>query len=525
MTSPARVYYPSARAVINVRMGFKDDEQESAVIWTIPKSATVHRNRASEADSFELTFDERDCPVDPAFILAAEVSIYLYNSPAFLEQDRLFDRSKLIGNKTEGDRQDQLERRRQEFTFQSEPTIVGLIDEIRRELGEGGRWITLQGQDYTALFLQKQWPPVSGTTPRRIPTGRRLDVVIQEMLSEVDPSGTLTLELRDLNASDLPIVKDDGINRGKFGIPVESDTKYWDVMHKTVERSGFKLYIEGLRVVIEHPRTELPQDSRRKFSLAWGENIESLSVSRHLGIQKRPAILMCGYDPKTRKRIEVIYPEGAKLKTTINSGKAGTHKSTTKIKPTVQSKKGHKDKAVSIVEENEYLVVPAPDGVSDVNALKRAAQSRYADIGRAERAITLATHDLVDLTEQSLLDLRSGDVVQVTFDDYNRETLASEQLSEAEKFQILVDRGFSADAASAIVTHYTQLQAYDRPLFLREVSFNYDNESGLAVELELADFIVFDGSVADSDRRNADGKRLGIGTTKAHEHAALAGAR
>lgn len=524
MTSPARVYYPSARAAINVRLGFDADEQESTVIWTIPKSATIHRNRAREADSFELTFDERDCPFDPAFILAAEVSIYLYNSPAFLEQDRLFDRSKLIGNKTEGDRQDQLERRREEFTFQSEPTIVGLIDEIRREMGEGGRWITMQGQDYTALFLQKQWPPVRGNTPRRIPTGRRLDIVIQEMLSEVDSSGTLTLELRDLSPSELPPVKAEGVNRGKFGIPVETDTKYWDVMHKTAERSGFRLFVEGLRVVLEKPRTELPADSRRKYALAWGENIENLSVSRQIGIKRRPAILITGYDPKTRRTISAVYPEGSKTGAAATTGKAGTNTTTTKIKPTVKKRRSKTGRGPAIVENNEYQVVPAPRGVSDVNVLKRLAQSAYADIGRAERAVTLATHDLVDLHDQSLLDARSGDAVQVTFDDYNRETLASEQLSDAEKFQILVDRGFSADAASVIVSHYTQLQAYDRPLFLREVSFNYDNESGLSIEMELADFIVFDGGVGDKDRRNADGQRLGIGSSQAHEKAVLAGA-
>lgn len=143
----------------------------------------------------------------------------------------------------------------------------------------------------------------------------------------------------------------------------------------------------------------------------------------------------------------------------------------------------------------------------------------YEDKKRSERAITLSTHDLEDLNGQSLLDLRAGDAVGVTFDDFNAEMLASERLSESQKYSILVDRGFSADAASAIVANYTKLAAYDRPLFLREVSFHYDSESGLSIEMELADFIVV--GATQNSYASASGGRLGIGKDKKQEQAIL----
>lgn len=498
----SRVYYPSARAVLNVKLGLPTEASKdlpNTVVWTLPKSATVHRNRAEMADSFELTFDERDCPFDPSTILAGEVSIYLYNSPAMLERDRLFDRGELVRDKTEGARQEQLELRSEQFTFESEPTVVGLIDEVRREMGSGGRWITIQGQDYTALLLQKQWPPARGNRPRRIPTGRKLDVVLEEMLREVDPSGTLRLELHRVKASELPIVKDDGINKGKRGIPVESETKYWDVMVKTAQRSGFRLYVEGLRVVLENPRSEFREDARRRVHLAWGQNIEDISVSRKLGIEKAPAIVMTGYDPKTKRRIEVVYPEGFEKRAAKGKSK--------------------KSKSPDLSNSGEYQVIPT--NITDEQALKRMAKARYADIGKAERVVTLSTRDLTDLDGQNLLDLRSGDAVQLTFDDYNREMLSSTKLSEAQKLAILIERGFSGDAALAIVSNYSKLESFKRALFLREVSFSYDNEGGITIEMELVDFVVFGDDSAKAEHQDADGNRLGVGSSKRHEKAVI----
>jgi hypothetical protein len=118
-----------------------------------------------------------------------------------------------------------------------------------------------------------------------------------------------------------------------------------------------------------------------------------------------------------------------------------------------------------------------------------------------------------------MLDLRSGDAVSVVFDDYNREMLSSETATSAEKYQAMIDRGFSPDVASEIVANYARLESFNRPLYLREVSFSYDADSGLGIELDLGDFIVAGESNAEFE--DSDGKRKGAASNKSTDGALL----
>ena len=124
-----------------------------------PKSAKIHSNSYHMPDSWEMTFDARDCPFDPALIKAATVQIFLYDAGQM--EDPPAGPDALMPMSGED----------------LEPDIVGLFDDDSMELSDDGRWITVQGQDLTTLFSGKQWPPCAGSrlclgvdhvrTPRR----------------------------------------------------------------------------------------------------------------------------------------------------------------------------------------------------------------------------------------------------------------------------------------------------------------------------------------------------------------------
>ena len=75
-----------------------------------------------------------------------------------------------------------------------EPDIVGLFDDDSMDLSADGRWITVQGQDLTTLYSGKQWPPLPNGRARRIPTGKRLDVFVSDMIQEVAAASSRLLD-------------------------------------------------------------------------------------------------------------------------------------------------------------------------------------------------------------------------------------------------------------------------------------------------------------------------------------------
>jgi hypothetical protein len=385
--------------------------------------------------------------------------------------------------------------------------VAGLFDDHGVSYDSSGRWVTLSGQDYTALLLAKQWPPTARGKPRRIPVGRKLDVILREILLEADDTGRLEITLENITAGDVPIVSPQS-NGQKRGITVEQSTNYWEVMYKLAIRHGFILFVRGLKVVLTKPQN-LPDDKAERIRrMVWGRNIESLTMDRHLGKEVAPAIVIHAYDQTLREPMVVDFPvghfKGVKANTRA-AKKAGETGTTTKT--------------------DEYQIIPVY-GITDRATLQAMARSLYEQIGSGERTVTFSTKDLTDLaeTEHDLLDLAAGDAVTVEFDEFNvnRALLANPDVKPAVKFQHLVDRGFGEQIAQIIAEKYNELKALDRPMRVREASYEWSAKDGVSIEAQLVDFVV---PLRDADTKPArkgrkkvkDGKAVGL--TDAQEKA------
>lgn len=494
----SRVFYPQARAILQVVFdGFSTDEHDSdpLVIPVLPTEARIVRNSYRQADSWELVFEANDFPVDPQLVRAGAAEIFLFDAPGITDADKARNRAQALdgaANQLGRDAVDDLlldinqATAVDRFTFSNAPAIVGLFDEQSLDLSNDGKWVSITGQDYTDLLIKRQWKPLPSGRARRIPVGRRLDVILADILSEADTDGKLQLVVEGLTAERLPTVGKSEARGHRRGIPIQQDTSYWDVMYSLAVRYGCILYVRGLDVVLTRPQNLEEGYQRRVKVMTWGHNIESLELNRRLGRVEVPNVVIKATNPETRETITVDYPPGNFTKTKKRGGGL--------------TKTGSKRKN-SITKTEEYSIVTV-FGMYDVATLRRAAETRYTLLGRGERTVRITTADLEDAAGNSLLDLHSGDAVAIEFDDFNAELIRNPEVTTGAKVAHLVGRGYGEAVATVIARTYRLLEFVDRPLRVREVSYDWTEEDGLSIEIECQDFIVV-GGVRDNDARES----------------------
>lgn len=506
----ARVFYPAGRAVLNVILdgyGADDADSDTLVIPVLPKSITVHVNSYKQADSYELVFDASDLPFDPRLIRAGSAEIYIFQTNGLDEGLTTLSRKEPLADPDQGGVRPRgaldtalLEAgvpvARDQFTLGNKPRIVGLFDEDDLEMSEGGKWVTITGQDYTAHLAALQYPPTPAGYARRIPTGQRLDDFVSNLLLAADPTEMLQVDVRGVDDSQLPIVGAAETRSTARGIPVEQGTTYWDIIYKTVERYGFICYVSGLDVVISRPKTINESNASSVKLMTWGKNLQHLSLKRHLGKEQAPTIVARSYDPKTKQTISVEYPTGQTIDRSIvidavGKGKQQHHKVHARVKETTHTSKKGKVKT-TIRERDEFQFVDV-FGITDRAILGKIAENRYHLLGKAERTVTVKTKDLKDMRGTDILGVEAGDAFFIEWDEFNRETLSDPNISEAQKANYLIRRGFNTEIANTIARHYGVLDGLDRPLRFKEGTITYDVEEGIEIEMELQDFIVVDG--------------------------------
>lgn len=507
----SRIYYPQARAILQVIFdgyGASARDSQILVIPVLPKSVTVHINSYKQADSYELVFDAGDLPIDPRLIRAGAAEIYLFATAGITDDTRVLSRRNPLIDPDPGDTlarsvlgtlglESAIPTSRDKFTLNNKPRIAGTFDESDVELSSSGKWVTIKGQDYTAFLAGTQFPPMPNGTARRIPTGRRLDLIVRDLLGEADPDGQLSVDVRGLDPAKMPIVGSKETRGNKRGIPVEQATSYWDVIYKLVDRHGLICYVDGLDVVITQPKTITDRDVGSIKRMAWGKNLEHLSMKRRLGKEQAPTIVVKSYDPSQGKTITVEFPEGQIDRSTLFSvSNKGKTKVERRVKESTRKSKSGKVKT-TVRERDEYQIVTVR-GITDVESLKRIAETRYHLLGKAERTVTATTRDLRDLKFADILSVSAGDAFTIEWDEFNREMLADPKIPEARKVAHLVSRGFNAAIAAEIAKRYELLAGLDRPLRFKEGTISFDVDDGISIEMELQDFMVLDGIRTDS---------------------------
>lgn len=466
------IYYPECRINLSaVFDGFGGPDNPQVLPDIIPYSVNCHLNSYKEADTWEVTFDAKKFPFSPELLRSAAVEIYLYNKE----------------NQTTPAKQ----------WYNPENLILtGLVDQATlTEDREGGR-VSFTGRDYTALMIDRQWDPTESGKKGRVPDGDLADVV-QQLVDEATGAArtgrTLTVLMVDEDAvrvtnvsgtvtrNKLVIPKTPKASnhtshaktRKKRGIMVKADSTYWDVIYKLCLSYGFIVFVKGFEVWITRPHV-LQSLAATQYRVAYGRNLDHLEVERKMSKEATPQIRVRSYDPKTQTAIEGKFPSEAD----IAAQKQGKDK---------KGKGGGFLTGIGTKRE-EYKVFTVPD-VKDVKVLNEIARTTYYTLARGEGIIRFGTPHLLDTENQSLLQIRAGDSVEIKWDAFNAEVMIDPAITREQKISTLLSLGYSFEVAALVAEQYAKLDYFRQPFYVKEVNFTWDKDQGAQIDVEAMNFI------------------------------------
>ena len=428
-----------------------------------PRAASVHFNGYKDA-GWSVTFDLRRFPFSPEVLRNAAVWIHMFDRGSGTA-----DPDPLVNDKS--------------------VVISGLFDDPEEDASADGLWFSCTGRDYTALLADRTWDPAKSGTNGRVPTGRPLDETIQRLVDEAIVRAqpvhggaiqSTVLRVRYVGSGSAPIVggslsKQTG---GKKGITVQGGHSYWDAIYGVCLKHGKICFVRGQDLVISDPKTLVSPTILRLQSfnaafgqgftpaltprrLAYGRNLESLKVSRHMGKEQVPQIVVAGYDVTGKRHVQAKYPPNDKVDISKKTG-LGTKKDTLEF-------------------------VPAAAGVVTEAAMLAQAETYYHHLARGEAKFRFTTRDLEDLDGQSMLTLRPGDPVYVTFDPVSGDDMTN--MSADARYARLVSAGLTDEVASVVAQHYEYLRQLRAPLYTKSVQFDWDTDDGIAITVEAINYV------------------------------------
>lgn len=450
------LYYPQARINLSVVFdGFGGPDKPLTFEDILPRGFTVSLNSYKEADTFEVNFSSKFFPFSPDSIRSCAVEIYTYQAPDATAP----------------------------FVYTPENLLVtGLVDAGTLAQGRDGGVVTFEGRDYTGLLLDRAWDPTESGHKGRIPVGRPLAEVVQQLVDEAvnaDEIGrTLTVRFLDgevspttgrlgkvvTQAKETVKVGESKGRRKKRGVPVKADSNYWDVIYKLCMSYGFIVFVKGFDVIISRPHV-LQADAQDKIHrVAYGRNLESLESERKLSRESTPQIRVRSYDETTKRAIEGRFPEG---KDQVITG-VGTRK-------------------------EEYKVMTY-SGVTDEKQLKEIARTAYYTIARGEGVVRFKTKHLKDLpdplgVQRDFLQLRAGDAVRIEWDAFNAEEMLNDKATPASKAAALAALGYAPAVAAVVAAQFEKLAYFRQPFYTKEIRVQWDKDQGMSFEVEAMNFI------------------------------------
>lgn len=433
------VFYPQARVTLSVIFeDFGDEPQAPKAFAVQPRKITVYSNSFKEADTWSIEFDARDLPVTPHQIRGGSCEVYLFQAQGVGQLPET------VRGKDDPDTE-QIEG--------LNATVVGLFDEYGMEFSDDGRTVTIDGTDYTSLYIAKQWKE-----GRRVPTGKKLDVILRGLMGEVDTAKAMTLEVRPTGAT-TQIVGGGSTKTNKKGGAATTAQNYWDVMFDLSIRHGYVIFVEGTKVVIAELESYIQSKKANVRKMAWGRNLSRLRMSRRIGKEQVPIIEVRSYDDKRRKTIKGRFDGGGKQKAVTGLG----------------------------TKRDEVFVVYYP-GIREEKQLVSIAKQIYYLKARSEQKIEIETMDLRDLDGADLIELRTGDALAIGFDPFNAEVELLDGQSEGRRLQTLKDLGYDPVVAAAIAKSFETCSLFRAPFRVREATLEWSHDGGLSISAELENY-------------------------------------
>ncbi|MCI0347512.1 MAG: hypothetical protein L0221_19075, partial [Chloroflexi bacterium] len=268
-------YYPRAGVILDALFeDFGDGSGETKkTIEARPRAVELRRNDHRTADTFRVELDFRDFPLDPRTLRSVRVRVLL------------------------GDVEDPAaELPADEDRFRA---FVGFVDVPETTLQEGGEVVTLEGRDYTAVFLDFVWSGVNNDG-KAIAVNRPLSQVVDDIVATVPGASGVTVVYA--NGAD-GLVLADFIGRTKFSAQDGDDA--WTVLVDLCGRAGLipVFVLDELRI-LDAAAVQAGHDA----TFLYGENLVSLRYKRKFNEARTRQVKVVCWDEQKRTSREALYP-------------------------------------------------------------------------------------------------------------------------------------------------------------------------------------------------------------------------
>lgn len=468
----------------------------------IPKSVTYCLNGIRQADTATVEISFADFPVDPRLVLACAVEIYFGSvraddfaagataGGARSGEDSRPSRSVLPESWT-----DSRGRRRSNLRF------MGWADDIELERGEDGEPVVrFECTDNTRLLLDQDAP-----AQLQLQKGVEIDRAIAEYLAAFPQFAGLEVEYRPagqpkpvLTAADLP-----GAPKGAGAKPTLAPTadgqqgppptgasseKVLDYLTDVCGMLGHIVFVEGVTVVVQRPRTLYGSDFRgregdpftgrtlpsgrvlRSRTLVYGRNVVADSYRRKLTKFSAQNIEVRCFDPRSKHVLKARFPREGDRQKKLLPGNAA-------------------DQAWQT-----YYV----QGIEDQATLDAVAQGFYESIGRQEMEVTVRTENLASYgggaDDPDLLDAQAGDDFEVVTnrasgdDDSSTAERVEDVVSSPRAAAFLVQLGFPKLFAQEYARAARSL-AFPTRFRLRQAQVSWKEDDATEIELTLVNYV------------------------------------
>lgn len=498
------------------------------VLGTIlPQEVTIERNGLRTADKARVVIDHRDAPFDPRMIRACGIEIVL----GVVTPEEYHAGARGQTRREDGTLLSLVPRGMVGAPAESGTTrFVGVVDEWTVQFdGDNGDTITLECRDLTAIPLDTPLP--SGV---RIDTSLPIDEGVRALFDSLPATrGTpvrygLTGEEGQAptpNASTPRARRGRRGGRSARGRAGGQQVNVWDHLTDVCVGLGLVPVFEDSELRLVNPRTfyEGRSVARR---MVYGRNLKSLEFTRKLAGVKVPTVEVRCYDPAIGRTRWARYPvPGAAPRSGIFGVTAPPRAARANEVPPSGS------------NPDDRIMTQVVDGITDPEALARAAESIWHQVGRQEIEGNFATDEVSSWGEIAeavdLLRLRTGDPVELLVASAETErlaqgaTLASATelagLQREARAQYLERVGWSRDVAERFAALQDAV-AFQTVFRVQDVRISFSQDSGVEIAVDFINFLEV-RELAQEQPTSAEASPQVDAATRGRRDAAAEGAR
>jgi len=505
-------YYP--QGVIVLRVLLEDFSSKSVRLQkpyeftAVAKDLDVNLNSYNEADTFSATIDYRNLPFDPRIIRSLGVSIHIENKKAIFKQDGSRSLDTIIPSKNN-------------LVFQ------GYADSDRIQLDEENRLVTIEGRDFTALLIDREYlgEPILLTKP--------VDKLIRDLLDQLpstkfdiaDPRQGIEIELQGLTEKDLPILAGETAGKGEMDGAKNGrkSRSYWDIIQGLINDSGLIAFISLNKLIITKPRNLYDRSKSKVF--IYGRNVKSLEFERKLGRQKGFNIKIVALNADGKKLEIARIPEEA---TEAWSKEIGVSRKPVMLPVAKAGGKGNTEPGATGEPDGEvapYITFKVSLALVSKERLVSIGEKIYEELGRQQIEGKLSTREMKIFSPESnsgadrffdSTKFRVGTPLEIRIDQGDMEGLnkllppaARDRQKDKEKPEsiegrrkaianFLRSRGYVGKRAQIADAMAEALTRFDTPFFTKSVNFKLSQDNGFDMDISFINFIEIPQNLVES---------------------------